>query len=349
MSNPTLATSIPEEAKIRPFIQVVLIILSATIIGGLLSVRLNHYIMNDPKPPIFHITPETYKTFGGFPDTIQVGLYISQFRNFNIITGEFDFDGIIWFEFNPDILSLQTIEKFVFKSGDIVSKSSPDTQMVDDKLLVRYNIRVKCTSPLNYSAFPLDDHALQLVIANYFIAPSTALFSSSVREFIVKAQTESFGWERTNRTVKTGIEKMEIDLYNAKKTNYYPIAIFSIDYARSGIRYTLSVLLPLLLIFYLTLFSLSWGKGGGVNMAIGGITTTLGYRFVIENFSPKVGYFMLSDYIFFLFLICNAITFLINIVDAYARPFSLREKCSSLIGLHTLVIAACIYLFIFWN
>ena len=41
--------------------------------------------------------------------------------------------------------------------------------------------------------------------------------------------------------------------------------------------------ITLLLIFYLTLFSLSWGKGGGLNMAIGGITATLGYRFVIEN------------------------------------------------------------------
>jgi hypothetical protein len=349
MSNSTASAPMPEEAKIRPIMQVLFIVVSATIIWSLLSTRLNRYSIEDPEPPIFNVTPEIYKSFGGFPDTIQIGLYITQFRTFNIITGEFDFEGIIWFEFNPDILSLQTLEKFIFKNGDIVSKSSPDTQIVNDKLLVRYTIRVKCTSPLNYASFPIDNHTLQLVVANHFISPSTALFSSSAREFIIKAQTRSFGWERINRSVTTGIEKTEIDLYNEHKTSYFPIAIFAIDYARYGIRYTLSIMLPLLLIFYLTLFSLSWGKGGGLNMAIGGITATLGYRFVIENLSPKVGYFMLSDYIFFLFLTCNALTFLINIIDAYARPFNLKEKFASLIALHAVVIVACVYLFIFWQ
>lgn len=344
---PAAASAAPEEAKIRPIIQVLLICLSTSIIWYLLSYRLDSFSTNDPKPPIIHITPEIYNNFGGFPDTIQIGLYINQFRNFNIISNEFDFDGIIWFEFNPDILSLSTLEKFVFKSGDIVSKSSPDAQIVNNKLLVRYNIRVKCNSALNYAAFPLDNHTLNLVVANYFISPSTALFASSVREFIIKAQTHSFGWERVNHSVITGIEKTEIDSYNDDKTGYYPIAIFSIDYARYGIRYTLSIMLPLLLIFYLTLFSLSWGKGGGLNMTIGGITATLGYRFVIENLSPKVGYFMLSDYIFFLFLICNAFIFLAYIIDAYARPLKLKEKFFVVIGLHTVVIVACTYFFIF--
>lgn len=349
MSNqPTVALA-PEDAKIRPAIQVLLITISACIIWYCLSSRLNTFVTNDPKPPIIHITPETYNAFGGFPDIVQIGLYINQFRNFNIITNEFDFDGIIWFELNPDILSLQTLEKFVFKSGDIISKSAPDTQIVNSKLLVRYNIRVKSNSALNYAAFPIDNHTLNLVVANHFISPSTALYASSAREFIVKAQTKSFGWERVNHTVTTGIEQAEIDTYNENKTSYYPIVIFSIDYARYGIRYTLSIMLPLLLIFYLTLFSLSWGKGGGLNMTIGGITATLGYRFVIENLSPKVGYFMLSDYIFFLFLACNALTFLINIIDAYARPLTLKEKLISLITLHAIVIAACIYIFLFWN
>lgn len=347
MSNQTATAPAPEDAKIRPIVQVILITISTCLIWALLSIRLNTFSTDDPKPQIINITPETYNAFGGFPDIIQVGLYINQFRTFNIITNEFDFDGIIWFEFNPDILSLQTLEKFVFKSGDIISKSSPDTQIVNNKLLVRYNIRVKCNSSLDYAAFPLDNHTLNLVVANYFISPSTALFTSSVREFIIKARTKSFGWERVNHSVTTGIEKAEIDQYNESKTSYFPIANFSIDYARYGIRYTLSIMLPLLLIFYLTLFSLSWGKGGGLNMTIGGITATLGYRFVIENLSPKVGYFMLSDYVFFLFLTCNALTFLVNIIDAYARPLTLKEKFSTLIGLHLVVIIACIYLFLF--
>lgn len=348
MSDQSSTASAPIDAKVRPAVQVALIILSACIIWYCLFRRLDTFTTKDPRPPIINVTPEIYNNFGGFPDTIEIGLYLNQFRTFNMINNEFDFDGILWFEFNPDILSLQTLERFVFKGGEIVSKSSPDAQIVDNKLLVRYNIRVKCTGQLNYADFPLDNHTLNLVVANYFISPSTALFSSSVKEFIIKAQTQSFGWERIDHRVSTGIEKTEIDTYSDFKTNYYPIALFSIDFARYGIRYTLSIMLPLLLIFYLSLFSLSWSKGGGVGMATAGITATLGYRFVIENLSPKVGYFMMSDYIFFLFLTCNALIFLVNIIDAYARPLTLKEKIGALCILHIIILIASIYLFLFW-
>lgn len=346
--NNEAATTALHEAKIRPLIQVLLITFSACIIWYCLFKRLNTFNTQDPKPPIIEVTPETYNAFGGFPDTVQVGLYINQFRAFNMTNNEFDFDGIIWFEFNPDILSLATLEKFVFKGGEVISKSAPDTQIVNNKLLVRYHIRVKSTGQLNYADFPLDNHSLSFVVANYFVSPSTILFSSSVREFILKAPTASFGWERIDHRVSTGIEKTEIDTHNENKTSYYPIAVFTIDFIRYGIRYTLSIMLPLLLIFYLTLFSLSWGKSGGIGMATAGITATLGYRFVIENLSPKAGYFMLSDYIFFLFLTCNALIFLVNIIDQYARPLTLKEKFSALCTLHVFVIA-CIYLLLFWH
>jgi hypothetical protein len=346
MSTQTANTPKPE-AKVRPIIQVTLIIISLSIIWFCLYKRLNKFKTSDPKPPIIFVTPETYKNFGGFPDTVKIGLYINQFREFNIVSNKFDFNGIIWFEFDPDVISLEILEKFVFKKGEIKQKSDPDTQLIDGKLLVRYNIRVAFSSPLNYAAFPLDNHTLNLTVINHFVSPSEILFSSSNREFIIKAKTESDGWTRVNQSVATGFEKSEIDPYDDRKTSYNPIAIFSIDYARYGIRYVLSIMMPLLLIFYLTLFSFSWGASGGLSLAIGGVTATLGYRFVIENLSPKTGYFMLSDHIFFLFLTANAIAFFINLIDLYAKKLSWQEKYASLIGLHVTVIFSCIYLFLF--
>jgi hypothetical protein len=342
-----LATSQVKEAKIRPLVQVLFIFLSSCIIWFCLSKRISTFKTNDPKQPLIHITPETYNAFGGFPDIIKIGLHITQFRAFNIIANEFDFDGIIWFEFNPDTLSLQTLEKFIFKNGDVISKSLSDTQIINNQLLVRYNIRVKCNNQLNYASFPLDNHTLTFTVANYLISPSTALFASSVSEFIIKAQTESFGWEQVDHRVTTGIEKTEIDTHDENTTSHYPVAQFSIDYERYGTRYTLSILLPLLLIFYLTLFSFSCGEEGGLNLTIGGVTATLGYRFVIENFSPKVGYFMISDVLFFLFLGCTALIFVITIIDTYARRLTFREKMLLLLILHLFVIAVCVHLFLF--
>ena len=336
--------------KIRPWLQVLLILISTSVIWLSLYNRLNLFITDDPEPPVINVTPETYKHFGGFPDTIKVGLYINQFRKFNMVENNFDFNGIIWFEFNPDIISLDTLEKFEFEKGKIKHKSDPDTQLISGRLLVRYNIRVSFNSPLNYADFPLDNHRLNLIIANHFVSPSAVLFSSSAREFVVKARTESFGWERINRNVTTGFQKAEIDPHDDRKTIFYPVAIFSLDYSRYGIRYVLSIILPLLLIFYLSLFSFSWGEDlSGLNLTIGSITATLGYRFVIENLSPKTGYFMLSDYIFFLFLTANAFTFFINLIDIYAKRLNWVEKFSSLIFLHVFVMGSCIYLFLFWD
>lgn len=340
-------------AKIRPLTQIMLIIVSSCIIWAALYRRLERFVPHDPAPPIFNVTPETYNYFGGFPDEINVGLYISQFRKFNMVTDEFDFNGILWFEFNPDTISLETLEKFDFEKGEIKYKSNPDTQLVDGKLLVRYNIRVACNSQLDYASFPLDNHRIHLTLANHFVAPSTILFSSSEDQFIVNTKTKSFGWQQVNKNVATGFEKVEIDPYDNRKTSYYPVTIFTLDYVRYGIRYVLSIILPLLLLFYLSLFSFSWpGKqeGAGLSLTLGGVTATLGYRFVIENLSPKTGYFMLSDYIFFLFLVTNSLIFFIQVMESYTpRILTWAEKFSTLLFLHSLVIISCIYLFLFWD
>ncbi len=342
----TQAKAVEKQTKVHPWFQAALIILSTTVIWYFLQKRITTFVSKDPTPPIIHVTPETYTHFGGFPDTVKIGLYIDQFRQFSMVKNDFEFSGILWFEFNPDVLSLETLDKFVFEKGKIKYKSEPDTQLVDGKLLVRYNIRVNFNSALSYADFPVDNHSINLIIANHFLSPSTVLFSSSNREFVVKAKTKAAGWDRINKSVTTGFQKSELDPHDERKTIYYPVAMFTLDYLRYGIRYVLSIMLPLLMLFYLTLSSLSWGDSTATSLAIGGITATIGYKFVIESLSPKAGYFMLSDYLFFLFLGANALVFFIILADKYATRFSLTQKNIALVSLHFLVTTACVYLFI---
>lgn len=338
--------ALKKQVKVHPWFQVILMIISTTIIWYVLQKRITTFRSKDPVPPIIHVTPETYTHFGGFPDTVKIGLYIDQFREFSMVKNQFEFSGILWFEFNPDVLSLETLDKFVFEKGKIKYKSEPDTQLVDGKLLVRYNVRVNFNTVLSYADFPVDNHSIHLTVANHFLSPSTVLFSSSNREFVVKAKTKALGWEEIDRSVVTGFKKSELDPHDDRKTIYYPAATFTIDYIRYGIRYIISIMLPLLLLFFLTLSSLSWGDSTATSLSIGGITATIGYKFVIENLSPKTGYFMLSDYLFFLFLSANALVFFITLADRYAKRFTITQKNLALISLHIFVVSACIYLFI---
>lgn len=334
-------------AIIQPSIQLLLIALSVAVIAYAAYIKIGRFEIVDPERSIIHITPEVYSKLGATPEIIRIGLRINQFKKFNIVANEFDFTGIIWFEFNQYAIDLETLGNFVFEEGTIEYRSTPDVQVIDNKMLVRYNIRASISSPFNYMYFPLNNHRLNIIVANYFVSPSSVIFQTRSSNFIVDQNPKEYGWQSTNKEVTAGFEKSELDPHDPTKTAFYPLAIFSIDYTRYGIRYLLSIMLPLLLLFYLSLFSFSrLEPSDELDLSLGGVTGTLGYRFVIESFSPNPGYFILADYIFFLFLSANAIVFIVNMFDSYIPTFGKKHRLIVLIILHALVAGTCAYLFL---
>jgi len=331
--------------QVSPLFQLICIIVSILLIGFMINKRLSEFRVREKQPAIIRISPKELAEFGGFLNTIRVGLYIDKFLEFDFVNNSFIFSGIVWFQFNPGIISLDTLEKFNFEWATIRYRSKPNVQLVDDKTLVSYNIRLEFISILDYTYFPFDDHRLYLVLTNKFVSPREVIFESFQRSFIVRPEAATFGWKQINHGIKTGYAEAQLDPHDERKTLFYPIAVFSIDYARYGTRYLLSILLPLLLIFYLVMFSFSLARKPGLGLATGGITAMLGYRFVIERLSPSVGYFMISDYIFFFLLIISCLIFFINAIDHYLLPLTLNKKRSIVIMLHLLVISSCGYFF----
>lgn len=331
-----------ERIPVPPYLQMILVGISVVVISFFLYQRLfNNFIHTDIKPPIEIITPAKVYEFGGFQGVIKVGLYLNQFEKFDIIKNDFVFTGIIWFEFNPDLISLETLQKFSFSSGEILSQSPPDTILIDGKILARYNIRVRFSSTLNYSDFPVDDHRIFITLVHQFVSPSDILFDSGEREFVIVPDLP--GWDRINHSVETGYRTSEIDPYDKRKTMYYPIALFSIDYSRYAARYVISILLPLLLIFYLLMFCFSLSAISSISLSTGGITGILAYKFVIDNLSPQTAGFMLSDYLFFLFLAASFLVFFINIIDIFTMRIPLLIKKVFIIMLHVTVAAITAY------
>ena len=331
-----------ERVPVPPYLQIILIALSALTIGFFLYQRLfNTFLQQDIKPPVEIITPAKVYEFGGFQGVIKVGLYLNQFEKFDIIKNEFVFTGIVWFEFNPDLISLETLQKFSFSSGEILSQSPPDTILIDGKILARYNVRVRFSSTLNYSDFPVDDHRIYVTLVHQFVSPSDILFESGEREFVVVPILP--GWDRINHSVETGYRTSEVDPYDARKTMYYPIALFSIDYSRYAARYVISILLPLLLIFYLLMFCFSLAAVSSVSLSTGGITGILAYKFVIDNLSPQTAGFMLSDYLFFLFLAASFLVFFINVIDIFSLQIPLFIKKVFIISVQIIVTSITAY------
>jgi hypothetical protein len=322
-----------------------LIALSISIMIGLIVWRSSSFISHEQSPKINPITPEKYQEFGGFSHTVTTGILIDQFIDFDMVTNNFKFDGTIWFKFDPGAISLDSLSKFSFIKGTIVKKSDPDIRLIDDKMLVKYVIRVDFKSDLNYQDFPLDSHSIYLALINKFISPSEVLFESSRREFTVNANVSSSGWDLVDTSVTNGYIESALDPYDTRQNVQYPATLFTLDYSRNSIRYTLSIILPLALIFYLLLFSISLRLISAIAITAAGVTATLAYRFVIENLSPKTGFFMISDFLFFLFLAATIGIFIINVAEA-AKPLSSTAKKICIILLHALIIAAAIYVIV---
>lgn len=340
---------IDEQELVSPLFQLLLIGISILCLSYIYYKKQTIFQASDERPDLIIISPKTYQTFGAFPGIIQTGLYIYEFQKFNITQNEFVFNGTIWFLFNPGVISLTTLQKFSFDKGTILYMSLPNTQLLNGKLLVRYNIRVEFNSPIDYRLFPLDNHTLYLVLNHQFVSPGEILFDSSTTDFLPALNVATFGWQQINKTATPGYAQAVLDPYDNKKTFYYPITVFSIDYVRSGIRYALSIILPLLLIFYLTIFSVSLNPSSQIALTTGGITAVLAYRFVIESISPMVGYFMLSDYIFFLILVALCLVFLLSIIDMFAVHIPLRYKKISIGIIHGIVIGMQAYWLMFWK
>lgn len=330
---------------IPPLFQIILICITSVILTLMLYHRLSIFKARDPMPKYHVINPKSFREFGSFANEMNVGLFIDEYENFNLSDNTFLFTGEIWFLFDPGIISLETLEKFSFAFGQILSRSEARTSLVNDKLFVRYNIRVQHSSTLDLTDFPLDNHHIFIQFQNQYISPSEILFVTNYRDFTAQSNSSIFGWDQRDLFLETGYQEDVLDPFDNKKTAFYPIVLFYIEYKRSSIQQIITIFLPLLLIFYVILFSFTIRETStSISLSAGSVTGILAYRFVIANISPKVGYFMLSDYLFFLFLAVSTFIFLMNISDIYYHKLRLFAKKIFLICVHIFINIATAYL-----
>ena len=212
-------------------------------------------------------------------------------------------------------------------------------------MLASYDIRVSLKTNLSYALFPFESHVLHITLDNNFVTPAEIIFESSNNDFGISHETETSGWELKNVRVNSGYSFAKLEAHDGENNIYHPRLVFSLYYAHSGMRQAITILLPLILIFFMSMFSLTINPEKAFTsilaLSSAAVTALLAYRFVIENLAPKVGYFMLSDYIFFLLLVATCLIFFVNM-----GLLELRESHKILIItlLHALVVGSFMYM-----
>jgi hypothetical protein len=246
----------------------------------------------------------------------------------------------------PGAISLNSLGQFSFARADILERSTPNmTLLPDSRMIVEYKVKVRLKSPLSLSNFPLDSHRIVLELNHTKISATEILFESGLQFFQI-ATSNIGGWIIVDQQIAPGYTKTVLSKKDPQEILYYPTVFFFIDVMRSGTQYPLTLFLPLLMIFFIMLFAFSISKEETrITLTASGVTGILAYRFVIASLSPQVGYFMLSDYCFFLFLGVSIIIFLLNIVDIFYTNFSRVTKNIYIIIFHLITNSTIIYLF----
>jgi hypothetical protein len=302
---------------VRPKYQVVALLITSLITVYILHRALILYRPLEKMTQLLPITPQKIKEWGGDPTEVQVGLFITNWHEFDVRDNRFIFDGVLWFQFDPALIALDTIEKFSFEKGDILKKSKPDTKLINGKLFAEYEIRLRFTTNLIYQMFPLDDHRVYIAMLNTYVSPSEVIFKVNKSGFSISESVFIPDWYQMDHEVKSGYEEKDIDKRDSRKTILNPKVMFMMDFRRSGVSLIMLILLPIFLIFFIGLFSFSFDPSVAqmpiVIIATTALTSLVAYRFVIQGMSPKVGYFLLSDLFFTLFLALAFMVFIIGV------------------------------------
>ncbi len=324
--------------------QFVSLCITTAILLYLIAGQVFHFCAIDKKPTLHQVDARQAKG----PTVVKVGLTIVDFAEFNVTENKFKISGLISFIFDPKKISLDTIEKFSFLKGDIKYKSKPHVRACGDLMCAYYSIKVTFKTNLYYGFFPFEDHKIFLGLINDAVTPEEMLFDAVPEDFIIDTDVYVSGWSYLRHRVRMGYGETILPGLENKKI-VYPELLFIIDFFHYSMRYIISIMLPLLIIFFIDLFSLCLdqrlNKSTLVQMSTGNIVALVAYRFVIESLSPKVGYPMIADYIFFLFLSISFAIFVINSIGPY---LALWQKKAVSIGMQLIVIGVFTYLLEFW-
>lgn len=306
------------ETIVRPAYQIVFMIAFSCIATIFFVYAMASINIFEKRPSLNPIVPKELSELASSTSQVKVGLNISDFSEFDIRANRFVFDAHIWFLFDQSALSIETIEKFSFLRGSIIKKSPPDTKLIGGNYFVQHEIRVEFKADLNKKYFPFDDHRLYIEMVNKYVTPKELIFSASLSSFLMAPNLHVIGWRVIDKSVETGFSESILDTFDERKNVAQPKILFAIDFGRVDIQDIFLVFLPLFLMVFMAFFSFGCNPPQEstrmLTLAMSSMTGLLAYRFVLQNLTPKAGYFILSDCFFFLLLALVFLVFCLALV-----------------------------------
>lgn len=337
-----------QDNTVGPWFHVVCMAITTVSIAVLIFINLQYFDAQEQVPRVDMVYDRDVSQ--GIPP-IKTGVFFRDISDFDVLKGKFTFNIVIWFSFDPTKISQELVQQFTFEKAKEDFRSEPVIRVNNEhERVIEYTLHLSASMPLNYRHFPVDDHRLNLVLGNYVISPEKAVFVTDPLWVIVNPEIQVEGWRFMNTQAVAGHVINSINPYNETQILDHARVVFSLNFERSGVRHLFSIILPMLIIFFVTLFSFSINPIGSdyynvVALSVGSVMALIAYRFVIETVSPNTAYFTISDYMFMFFLTATLIVLFINALEGAISTS--RKKIVTVI-LHILTVLVCAYFFAPW-
>src|SRR3990167_4061618 len=106
----------------QPIFHIIYVSICLLIILCFFFFRHRIFFSADSDPPLINFNPFKRASLRSTV-VIKTGLMIKNFSQFNVMKNNFVMDGVIWFEFNPHLVSIEKIENFSFENMSVKSKA----------------------------------------------------------------------------------------------------------------------------------------------------------------------------------------------------------------------------------
>lgn len=293
-----------------------LLFLVSFIIATIFLIAWSRSRVRDPKVPV---NPFTQQELAGIKNTIETGLVVNNFYKFDMLENSFIMNGTLWFLCNNTEKNIKSVDLFSFENATILKKSEPYRDLfADDKILIRYDIEVQFNGVFDFNYYPFDYHRINLILVNKELAIGDTIYVSYKENLILKPDAFTKDWHIYSLAVEYGTASIDVTLNRNNKKVPYERVVFSLEFQRKSLKQVFLLFLPLFLIFFIGLLSLTFDLLTQfpiiLSLCLGSTTALIFFLDLLRKTSPGTDTFTLIDmiYIFLLFIII--ITFILQIV-----------------------------------
>lgn len=334
---------------IDPVVQVVMIAAVSVLLYLMSSIYLQEARILDPNPSLQADSQLTNKI------KIKTGLFINNFLKVDLIKNQFALMGTVWFEFNKNEVELSQLEEAIFSKADVKPQANlhdnlcgaatPVIQEVNGVVLAQYPVKIDFMANLEHKLYPFDSHRLTLTLNNMHLDSEKFAFVTSQDSLVISPTTIVHGWDMIGQKASAGYALKQI---TSAQVASYPRVVYTLDFIRNSFKDILLLLLPLLVLFFMSMFSFSYDhkvdRENILEIGVASVAAMVAYRFVIDTVAPNVPYFMLIDWLFALFLVLSFLVFLVNVFELFKQYRGLV-----VLSLHLVLVVSWYGLLFIWG